>query len=208
MKKAPHARPGLTWPWLLLLSLLLAACASPTPPPAQSYVTLLASPDGTVGRVLVMGDKGEQLIDQANHAALLDGSTAPAPVDPKRLQRDFAEAMAARPALPQHFVLYCETGSVQLTAASLALLPQILASAAKRASADLSILGHSDTVGSAELNEGLSLRRAQAVAELLKNQGLTVDALSVSAQGKRSLLILTPNDKAEPRNRRVEITVR
>jgi outer membrane protein OmpA-like peptidoglycan-associated protein len=187
-----------------LLLLMLAACATK---PA-SYVTLLASPDGTVGKVLVKGANGEQLLEQAHYAARLDGSTAPAPVEEAQFQRDFASAMAARPELPQHFILYFETGGAQLTAESLALLPEILASVGRRATVDMSVIGHSDTVGKADLNEALSLKRAQSVADLLRSDGLKVDALTVESHGKRNLLIPTPDETPEPRNRRVEISIR
>jgi outer membrane protein OmpA-like peptidoglycan-associated protein len=188
---------------------LLAGCATPPPPEKHvSYVTLLASPDGSVGKVLVSGPGGEQLIDKAQYAALLDGSSPAQPVDLAKFQNDCGDAVAARPLLPEHFYLYFESGGTQLTAASLALIPQILQEPKERPTADMSIIGHSDTVGKAELNEALSLKRAQSVAELLKSQGLKVDALSVESHGKRNLLVPTPDETPEPRNRRVEITIR
>lgn len=203
-----------TLPYALLATLatsMLVGCA--TPPPQQpaksrSYVALLASPDGSVGKVLVRGSKGEQVISQAHFAALLDGSAAPAPVDDETLHRDCGEAMEARPELPQHFILYFESGGAKLTAESLALLPEIVDSANKRASVDMSIIGHSDTVGKAEVNETLSLKRAQAVADLIKSQGLNVEALIVESHGERNLLVPTPDETPEPRNRRVEISIR
>jgi outer membrane protein OmpA-like peptidoglycan-associated protein len=72
----------------------------------------------------------------------------------------------------------------------------------------MSVIGHSDTVGKAEVNEALSLKRAQTVADLIKSQGLQVDTLSVESHGKRNLLVPTPDETPEPRNRRVEISVR
>jgi outer membrane protein OmpA-like peptidoglycan-associated protein len=194
-----------------LLAALLSGCATPPPPPAaknMSYVALLPSPDGSVGKVLVRGRQGEQLIEQSHFGALLDGSTAPALVDEAVLQRDFGEAMAAQPLLPQHFVLYFQSGGTQLTPESQLQLPEIIANAEKRATVDMSIIGHSDTVGKTELNETLSLKRAQTVADLIKSQGLHVEALVVESHGKRNLLIPTPDETPEPRNRRVEITIR
>jgi outer membrane protein OmpA-like peptidoglycan-associated protein len=193
-----------------LASVLLSGCATPPPPEAkaQSYVVLLASPDGSVGKVVVRGSKGEQVIDQARSAALLDGSAAPAPVDEVRLQRDFGEAMSAKPVLPQHFILYFESGGARLTAASLALLPEILESTKQRATVDMSITGHSDTVGKADVNEALSLKRAQAVADLIQSKGLRVEELTVESHGERNLLVPTPDETPEPRNRRVEVTIR
>jgi outer membrane protein OmpA-like peptidoglycan-associated protein len=195
----------------LLATTLLLGCA--TPPPQQpvknlSYVALLTSPDGSVGKVLVRGNKGEQLINQANYAALLDGSAPPAPVDDETLHRDCGEAMAALPKLPEHFILYFESGGAKLTPESQLQLTEIIARAEKRATVDMSIIGHSDTVGRAEVNEALSLKRAQTVAELIKSQGLHVEALIVESHGKRNLLIATPDETPEPRNRRVEISIR
>ena len=203
MKTAP------VYPLIAALAVaLLAGCATPPPPKNMSYVALLASPDGSVGKVLVRGSKGEQLIEQSHFGALLDGSVAPAPVEEAALQRDFGDAMAARPPLPQHFVLYFESGEAKLTAESQALLPEILASAEKRATVDMSVIGHSDTVGRAEVNEALSLKRAQAVADLIRSQGLRVETLSVESHGERNLLVVTSDETPEPRNRRVEISIR
>ncbi len=187
---------------------LLAGCATPPPHQNRSYVTLLASPDGSVGKVLISGPRGQQVIDQAHYAALLDGSTPAAPSDDVRFQKDFDVAITARPQLPEHFFLYFESGGTQLTAASLALIPQILKEPEERATADMSIIGHSDTVGNADLNDALSLKRAQVVADLLKSRGLKVDALTVESHGKRNLLVPTPDQTPEPRNRRVEVSIR
>jgi outer membrane protein OmpA-like peptidoglycan-associated protein len=187
---------------------VLAGCATPPAPQNLSYVTLLASPDGSVGKVIVKGAGGEQVIAQARYAALLDGSTAAAPVDDARFERDFGATMAALPVLPLHFLLYFETGGVRLTPESLALLPSILEETAKRATVDMSVIGHSDTMGSNELNDALSLKRAQLVAELLTGDGLKVDALTVESHGERNLLVPTPDETPEPRNRRVEISIR
>lgn len=203
--------PCLSGALLALAILGLQGCASPaatTPTPSHSYITQLANPDGSVGKVLVHGALGEQQIDQAGYASLLDGSQPPAPVDAEAFQRDFGEAMAARPEIPQHLVLYFETGSALLSAEAQSLLPQVLAGVARRASAELLIIGHADAVGSAERNEGLALKRAQAVAEALKHLGLQVDQLTVASQGQRAPRVATPGDTAEARNRRVEITIR
>jgi len=152
----------------VLLVGALAGCAAPPPALNPSYVTLLPSPDGSMGEVEVQGSKGTQRVTRARDAVPLDGSQAPAPVDPARFQRDFADAIAARPELPLHFMLYFETGNTQLTPESMELLPRIVDRAIHRRTVDLSVIGHSDTVGKTDLNENLSLRRAQSVAEIIQ----------------------------------------
>jgi outer membrane protein OmpA-like peptidoglycan-associated protein len=87
-------------------------------------------------------------------------------------------------------------------------LPKIVESAAKRPGVDVSIIGHTDTAGKADINEGLALQRALATADLLKAKGLKADALSVESHGERNLLVKTPDETPEPRNRRVEISIR
>ena len=181
---------------------LLAGCGS------KSYVVLLENPDGSTGAVVVKGAKGEQVIDQARQGAAVDGSAKPAAVAEADIQRDFSSAMAARPLLPERFLLYFESGGAQLTAESNALLPKVIENAAKRPAVDVSIIGHTDTQGRADQNEALALKRAQAIAELIKKKGLKVHALSVESHGERNLLIKTADETSEPRNRRVEISLR
>lgn len=182
----------------------LSGCASQP----KSYVVLMESPDGTTGKVVVKGKKGEQLIDKARFAAPMDGSAAPARVDEAKFNRDFSDAIAARPALPEHFLLYFESGGTRLTPESSAALDKIIALASKRPAVDMSVIGHTDTPGKAELNEELALKRAVAITDLLKKKGLKVQALSVESHGERNLLVQTPDDTAEPRNRRVEVSIR
>jgi outer membrane protein OmpA-like peptidoglycan-associated protein len=116
--------------------------------------------------------------------------------------------MAARPLPPERFLLYFESGGAVLTPASAALLPQVVAEAARRPGVDVSIIGHSDTVGKAEANAELALRRAQAIADQLREKGLQATALNVESHGEANLLVKTPDETPEPRNRRVEVSIR
>ena len=73
---------------------------------------------------------------------------------------------------------------------------------------NVSVIGHTDTVASEKTNEELSLKRAQFVADLLKNKGLKIHALNIEWHGKRNLLVKTPDNTPEAKNRRVEVSVR
>lgn len=186
----------------LLTAGLLGACAS------KSYVVLLDNPDGTTGKLIVKGNKGERVVDKSGHGLSLDGSSAPAPVPESKIREDFATAMALRPLLPVRYLLYFESGGTQLTPESAALLPAIVENAAKRPAVDISIIGHTDTMGKADINDALALKRAQTVAELIRSHGLKAHALAVESHGERNLLVQTPDETSEPRNRRVEISLR
>ena len=203
--------------WAALLLLALGACALPPPPPAKSvfipeprfgsYVVLLQDEDGRVGEITVTGAKGTAVVNRLAQGAMLDGS-APIAIEESRIQRDFNAVLAARPQPPQSFLLYFETGCAQLTAASQALIPQVVNVVKARTAPDVSIIGHTDNEGDAELNDKLGLTRAQAIAKLLTEAGLVTDSVSVESHGKRNLLVPTPDNTAEPRNRRVEVTIR
>lgn len=188
---------------LALAASLLAGCTGP-----QSYVVLLPSPDGSLGKVGVQGQRGEQVLTRAQQGALLDGSKPPFDVSDEQLQRDFGAAMRARPALPEQFLLYFETGGAELTPESQALLQRIVERAKARPTVDMSVIGHSDTQGAADTNEALALNRANAIAGQLRTLGLGNALMAIESHGERNLLVPTPDETAEPRNRRVEITLR
>jgi outer membrane protein OmpA-like peptidoglycan-associated protein len=190
------------------LAAVLVACASPPPSPPRSYVVLLPSPDGSVGQVSIQGNRGEQILSVAQQGAALDGSTPPYDVSPEQLARDFGAARGAQPVLPEQFLLYFEIGGAELTAESKASLAVILARSRVRTAVDVSVIGHTDTLGKADINEGLALKRAAAIAEQLRQAGLQNLVLTVESHGERNLLVPTPDETAEPRNRRVEVTLR
>jgi OmpA-OmpF porin, OOP family len=71
----------------------------------------------------------------------------------------------------------------------------------------LSIHGHTDDVGTAEYNQGLSERRAESVAEYLKSSGIPAELIEVRGFGKNSPRVKAPTKEARQRNRRVEIAI-
>ncbi len=192
----------------LAMLALLAACASPPAKGPGSYAVLLPNADGTLGRVVVRGPGGEQTLTQARTGASLAGGTPAFAVNQEQLTRDFGAAMAASPTPPEQFLLYFESGGSNLTAESKTLLPKIVARARERAALDLSVIGHSDTVGKPDTNEALSLARANLIVDQLRAIGLPEASIAVESHGERNLLVPTADEVAEPRNRRVEVTLR
>lgn len=68
------------------------------------------------------------------------------------------------------------------------------------------IEGHTDTVGDAMQNEQLSRRRAEAVRDyLMKQHGVPAARLNAVGLGESQLLVPTPDQVSEPRNRRVQV---
>lgn len=72
----------------------------------------------------------------------------------------------------------------------------------------IEVNGYTDTSGSAEYNQRLSARRAQAVAAELVKDGVPRESISVQGLGATNLLVPTAKGVREAQNRRVEIILR
>jgi outer membrane protein OmpA-like peptidoglycan-associated protein len=100
------------------------------------------------------------------------------------------------------------TGSAELTPAAIRTLNELgrALSNAQLSSYRFRIEGHTDTVGSPEMNKQLSERRAEAVAAFLASKfGIDRSRLETAGLGEEGLLVPTPPETPEPRNRRVQI---
>ena len=72
----------------------------------------------------------------------------------------------------------------------------------------IEVNGYTDTSGTPQYNQGLSIRRAKAVqAELIKD-GVPGNAITIQGFGETHLLVSTGPNVREPQNRRVEIIIR
>ena len=201
-----HSAWGVT---LAAAAAMLAGCATPPPPPPASYVVLLGNDDGSIGQVQVSGPKGVTLLETARAGTLLaNAGGAGFVASEEQIHKDFGAALAIRPKKPVNLVLYFESGGAQLTSESQHDLARVLAEVESRDVPDISVIGHTDTVGDAQQNEKLGLKRAQLVSTLLKTPKLSVANVTVESHGEKNLLVPTPDNTPEPRNRRVEITVR
>ena len=185
--------------------LLCAGCATQ---PA-SYVTLLQSPDGTTGKVFVSDAAGSRVLDRAGQGTGLDGSAAATfEVPAAQIERDFGSTIVAQPPLPENFVVNFVASTVRMTRESLQRMPELAARIRDRPAPELVVVGHTDTVGERAFNERLGLARARAVAAALAAQGITVLSVVVESRGERELLVATPDESPEARNRRVVVSVR
>jgi outer membrane protein OmpA-like peptidoglycan-associated protein len=71
----------------------------------------------------------------------------------------------------------------------------------------IEVNGYTDTSGTPQYNQGLSIRRAQAVAAELVRDGVPRAAISIQGFGETHLLVPTGPGVREPQNRRVEIII-
>ena len=106
------------------------------------------------------------------------------------------------------FLLYFLEGKDELTPASSAKMDKVLDELKRRPAPDIVVTGHTDTVGSLSDNDKLSLARAERIREKLVGLGIPRERIVVTGRGEREPLVPTEDGKPEPRNRRVEISVR
>lgn len=200
----------------LAFTVLVLGCASTAPPVAApagpvsaSYLVLLNNSDGSTGQVKLTTRAGETVLNKAGQATRLAGPAGRyIEVNRATINRDFGAALDARPPKPVSFLLYFQAGGARLTPESEAEVTRVLAEIAARPVPDISIVGHTDTAGEADTNERLGLERARYVATLFGGAKLEPRNILIESHGEKNLLAPTADNTAEPRNRRVEVTVR
>jgi outer membrane protein OmpA-like peptidoglycan-associated protein len=185
-------------------ALALGACAQ-----RQALFVVLPNPDGTAGHITVEDGKERVELDKAYAASEVRGGAAkPVPIDAAQVQQVFGSAIAARPVLPTHFRLYFVSDSDTLTPDSQRLYAQVFEDIKRRPVYEVEVVGHTDTLGEKTYNQQLSQRRARAIRDRLVHDGIAQNAVSAAGRGQLDLAVKTADQVSEPRNRRVEITVR
>jgi outer membrane protein OmpA-like peptidoglycan-associated protein len=183
---------------------LLAGC-----PRQALFVVLPNAEGGGVGAITVEDSKTATILDQPYATAeSRAGSTAPTAENQGNISVIFRRAIAAQPILPHHFRLYFILGSPELTPESKIAYRAVFDDTKQRPVYEIEVIGFTDTLGDLTYNQALSLRRAAAIRDTLVRDGLDRQAISIAGRGEHDLLVPTADQTPEPRNRRVEITVR
>ncbi len=188
-----------------LIFLVFSGCAQKT------TVVLLPDPAGQVGHITVANKAGSVDITHPAEATVVAGQdkpSAPEILTDDEIAAKFSKVLAALPTQPVHFILYFKTNSAELTEVSQKSLPLILQSIKDRKSENISVIGHTDTVGDREYNLILSKNRALAVSHILVQEGVPAADIGATSHGKENPLVKTGDNVSEPRNRRVEVVIR
>jgi outer membrane protein OmpA-like peptidoglycan-associated protein len=195
---------------------LLMACGPqrldppPTPPPSD-LILLLPDSDGGTGRASVTGSGTSVELSSAREFTRVSAGQPPTPaavMSAADVQRQFGDVLATLPPPAVHFVLYFQFESNELTPESQLLLPQVLDAIRNRTAALVAVIGHTDTTGTSAGNFQLGLTRARVIHDLLVGQGVSAAVIDVTSHGEGDPLVPTADEVREPRNRRVEITIR
>ena len=139
-------------------------------------------------------------------ASLVRQDTASRPAPPPAPPAP-TPAPAPAPAPTQDYSVYFDFDSWTLKAEQLKVLDTVIATARNGGQSNINIVGHTDTSGSSDYNQGLSVRRANVVVEALVQMGARRTALHPSGVGETDLAVPTEDGVKEARNRRTVISL-
>ena len=176
-----------------------------------SSVVLLPDADGRTGSVIVKAESGQQSVSTAFGSASVNrrGSIHTTNEDAGQVQQRYAATLAARPLAPVSFMVFFEFGSaVDIAPVFQPTLDRLKAAIGAYPAAEVTVIGHTDRVGTLESNDVLSVKRAETVRDLILQAGLQPTLLEVAGRGEREPLVPTADEVPEVQNRRVEINLR
>jgi len=191
--------------FLSTLVLLFIGCS------AKSTVVLLDS--GKVGSsVIVSTNKGSTRINKIDAYVNLN-STEEAPTAMKMMPKEeisqrFGKVLSAAPAKPLSYILYFKNGSTELTDESKKILEKSLKSIKERSPCIVDVIGHTDTTGSSSINQKVSLKRAKYIKSIILKRKIKVLSINEKGYGENDLLVKTDNNKANAKNRNVEVFIK
>ena len=187
------------------IAVLLSGCAT-------SSLVLLPDDEGHQGAVAVLESGGaptDAVIAEGNsRTALGKKSPVAKPLGRDGLKKQEAALLTGLPPPARSFLLYFEQGTTTLTPQSTTVLAALRAEIAARSGPEVEVTGHTDTVGSEEDNDRLSMKRAEEVLGWLASQGFDRSMMSAVGRGERELMQPTLDNIDNPANRRVEVIVR
>jgi OOP family OmpA-OmpF porin len=117
--------------------------------------------------------------------------------------------MAPAPApVSRSYLVFFDWDKATLTDRARQIVAEAAANSTKVQYTRIEVNGYTDTSGTPRYNQGLSVRRAQAVAAELVKDGVSRGAIAIQGYGETHLLVPTGPGVREPQNRRVEIIIR
>jgi outer membrane protein OmpA-like peptidoglycan-associated protein len=119
-----------------------------------------------------------------------------------------AAAPAPAPQAARSYLVFIDWDKATLTDRARQIIGEAAAASTKVQYTRIEVNGYTDTSGTVQYNQGLSVRRAQAVAAELVKDGVPKAAIGIQGFGETKLLVPTGPGVREPQNRRVEIIIR
>jgi len=116
-------------------------------------------------------------------------------------------AAAPAPAPAKTYLVFFDWDKSTLTPRATQIIAEAASDSHTAGTTTINVSGYTDTSGTPKYNQGLSERRASAVAAQLVSDGVAASEIETHAYGETHLLVPTGPGVREPQNRRVEIVL-
>jgi OOP family OmpA-OmpF porin len=116
-------------------------------------------------------------------------------------------AAAPAPAPAKTYLVFFDWDKSSLTPRATQIIAEAASDSHTTGVTTINVSGYTDTSGTPTYNQGLSERRAHAVAAQLVTDGVPTSEIETHAYGETHLLVPTGPGVREPQNRRVEIVL-
>jgi OmpA-OmpF porin, OOP family len=191
---------------LIVAPLVVSSLPAVAQNPSADQIINSLRPSGNLVRG---GTRGIRLAPSGDASSQPEAAPTPAASQPRVAASKSVAVPAAAPAAPAvNLTVNFANGSAELTPAATRTLDELgrALSSKDLAGYRFRIEGHTDTVGSLDYNRALSERRAEAVVDYVaKKYEVDPTRLQAVGMGEDGLLVPTPPQTPEPRNRRVQV---
>jgi outer membrane protein OmpA-like peptidoglycan-associated protein len=116
-------------------------------------------------------------------------------------------AAAPAPVPAKTYLVFFDWDKYNLTPRATQIIAQAASDSKTQSTTTIDVNGYTDTSGTPVYNQGLSIRRAKAVAAQLVTDGVPASEITAQGFGDTNLLVATGPGVREPQNRRVEIVL-
>ena len=205
-------RGNFAWQAIVGLSFPITGMPGLSATAEYRFMDILASENFNGGEVLAAGGASVpaqiELHSQYNHSFLVGFRYAfnvPTPPAPAAAPAA-APAPAVQPA--RSYLVFFDWDKATLTDRARQIIKEAADNSTRVQYTRIEVNGYTDTSGSPQYNQRLSVRRADTVAAELVRDGVPRNAISIQGFGETHLLVPTGPNVREPQNRRVEIIIR
>jgi OOP family OmpA-OmpF porin len=167
----------------------------------EKYNGVVTGAGGTGPSVLKMHNQFNHDLVVGVRYAFNTPAPAAAPMSP-------TPTAAPAPAPARSYLVFFDWDKADLTDRAKSIVKEAADNSTRVQVTRIEVNGYTDTSGTSTYNQGLSVRRAKAVAGELIRDGVPQNAINIQGFGDTHLLVSTGPGVREPQNRRVEIVFR
>ena len=146
--------------------------------------------------------------NQFNHSLLVGVRYAFGIVPPAAVATQSNPAPVPAVAAARSYLVFFDWDKATLTDRARAIVKEAAQASTRVQITRIEVNGYTDSSGTPQYNQALSIRRAEAVASQLINDGVPKTAIAIQGFGETKPLVPTGANVREPQNRRVEIVIR